>query len=198
MAVSTLVLASNNAHKLAEVRAILAPLGVAVRPLSDFPELPEPPEDHDTFEANALQKARFVFARTGLPTVADDSGLAVDALGGAPGVHSKRFSGASEDVSAANNALLLEKLAGRTDRGARFICAIALVTARGEATARGEVLGSIGTTPSGSGGFGYDPLFWPEDVPGRSMAQLSPEEKNAISHRGRAFRQLPGLLGTLS
>lgn len=197
MAVKQLILASNNRHKVAEVRAILAPLGIAVRPLADFPELPEPPEDHDTFEANALQKARFIFERTGLPTVADDSGLAVDALGGAPGVYSKRFSGATVDVHAANNALLLEKLAGRDDRGAGFVCVIALVTDKGQATARGEVRGTIGTALVGTGGFGYDPLFWPEEHPDRSMAQLSADEKNAISHRGRAFRQLPALLERL-
>ena len=193
-ATKTLVLASNNAHKVEEVQAILAPLGITVRPLSDFPEIPEPPETGDTFEHNALQKARFVFERTGLPTVADDSGLAVDALDGAPGVYSKRFSGATENLHEANNALLLEKLAGRTDRGARFVCVIALVTDAGEALARGEVLGHIAEGPRGEGGFGYDPLFLPVDHPGRAMAELTADEKNAISHRGRAFRQLPGML----
>lgn len=190
-----LVLASNNAHKVAEVGAILAPLGITVRPLADFPEIPEPPETGDTFEDNALQKARFVFARTGLPTVADDSGLAVDALGGAPGVRSKRFS--PEARADTNNALLLEKLAGVEGRRARFVCALALVTDAGEAVVRGEVEGDIGHALTGEGGFGYDPLFWPLEAPGRSMAQLSPDEKNAISHRGRAFRQLPGLLSKL-
>ncbi len=189
------MLASNNAHKVAEVGAILAPLGITVRPLADFPEIPEPPETGDTFEDNALQKARFVFARTGLPTVADDSGLAVDALGGAPGVRSKRFS--PEARADTNNALLLEKLAGVEGRRARFVCALALVTDAGEAVVRGEVEGDIGHALTGEGGFGYDPLFWPLEAPGRSMAQLSPDEKNAISHRGRAFRQLPGLLSKL-
>ena len=188
-----LVLASNNAHKVEEVGQILAPLGISVRPLRDFPDVPEPPEDQDTFEGNALQKARFVFERTGLPCVADDSGLCVDALGGAPGVHSKRFS--PEAVAETNNALLLEKLQGVADRKARFVCALALVTDTGEHAVRGTVEGTIGTALTGEGGFGYDPLFWPDETPGRSMAQLSPDEKNAISHRGRAFRQLPGLLG---
>ena len=190
----TLVLASNNAHKVREVRQILGPLGIEVRPLEDFPEIPEPPETGDTFEHNALQKARFVFERTGLPTVADDSGLAVDALGGAPGVYSKRFSGATENLHEANNALLLEKLAGRVDRGAGFVCVIALVTEDGESLARGEVRGTIAEALRGEGGFGYDPLFLPDEHPGRSMAELSAEEKNAISHRGRAFRELPGML----
>ena len=190
-----LVLASNNAHKVEEVGAILAPLGIVVRPLKDFPEIPEPPETGDTFEANALQKARFVYARTGLPTVADDSGLAVDALGGAPGVHSKRFS--PEARADTNNALLLQKLAGVEGRRGRFVCALALVTEAGEAVVRGEVEGDIGHELTGEGGFGYDPLFWPLEAPGRSMAQLSADEKNAISHRGRAFRQLPALLEKL-
>ncbi len=188
-----LVLASNNAHKVEEVGQILAPLGISVRPLRDFPDVPEPPEEQATFEGNALQKARFVFQRTGLPCVADDSGLCVDALGGAPGVHSKRFS--PEAVAATNNALLLEKLQGVHDRQARFVCALALVTDAGEVAVRGTVEGTIGAALSGEGGFGYDPLFWPDETPGRSMAQLSAAEKNAISHRGRAFRQLPELLG---
>ena len=187
-----LVLASNNAHKVEEVGQILAGLGISVRPLSDFPDVPEPPEEQDTFEGNALQKARFVFERTGLPCVADDSGLCVDALGGAPGVHSKRFS--PEAIAETNNALLLQKLQGVDERTARFVCALALVTAGGEVAVRGEVEGTIGHELTGEGGFGYDPLFWPVETPGRSMAQLSPDEKNAISHRGRAFRQLPGLL----
>ncbi len=187
------ILASNNAHKVEEVGQILAPLGIQVRPLRDFPEVPEPPEEQETFEGNALQKARFVFERTGQACVADDSGLCVDALGGAPGVHSKRFS--PEALAATNNALLLARLSGVEDRRARFVCALALVTDRGAWAVRGTVEGRIGLGLTGEGGFGYDPLFWPDEVPGRSMAQLSADEKNAISHRGRAFRQLPGLLG---
>ncbi len=187
-----LVLASNNAHKRAEIGRILGPLGIRVRPLSDFPEIPDPPEDQDTFEGNALQKARFVARRTGLPVVADDSGLEVDALGGAPGVYSKRFTPEARDDT--NNAHLLSKLDSVHDRKARFVCALALVQGDREQVVRGTVEGQIGTALQGEGGFGYDPLFWPEEAPGRSMAELSPQEKDAISHRGRAFRQLPRLL----
>lgn len=189
---SQLILASNNAHKLEEVRRILGPLGITVRPLREFPEIPDPPEDQDSFEGNALQKARFVARITGLAVVADDSGLEVDALGGAPGVHSKRFT--PEAVAETNNARLLQELTGVADRKARFVCAIALVDGERERVTRGTVEGTIGTAQQGIGGFGYDPLFWPDEEPGRAMAELSGEEKDAISHRGRAFRQLPALL----
>ena len=189
---SVLVLASNNAHKLEEIGRILGPLGITVQPLREFPEIPDPPEEQDTFEGNALQKARFVAERTGLTVVADDSGLEVDALGGAPGVHSKRYT--PEAIARTNNARLLRELDGVTDRRARFVCAIALVDGDRERVTRGTVEGVIGTALQGEGGFGYDPLFWPDEAPGRSMAELSGEEKDAISHRGRAFRQLPALL----
>ena len=187
-----LLLASTNAHKRTEVAAILAGGPVVLLDLADFPDVPEPPEDGDTFEANALQKARFVFAATGLPTLADDSGLAVDALHGAPGVRSKRFTPAA--TADANNAHLLALLGDRPDRSARFVCALALVCAAGEATLRGTCEGAIATAPRGAQGFGYDPLFLPAATPGRAMAELSMAEKNAISHRGAALAQLPALL----
>ncbi len=187
-----LVLASNNAHKLEEVIRILGPLGIQVRPLREFPEIPDPPEDQDTFEGNALQKARFVAERTGLAVVADDSGLEVDALDGAPGVHSKRYTPEAEAQT--NNAKLLRALDGVRDRSGRFVCALALVRGAREQVTRGTVEGTIGHALQGEGGFGYDPLFWPAETPGRSMAELTADEKDAISHRGRAFRQLPGLL----
>lgn len=193
------VIASNNTHKLAEIREILLAAGrndIELLSISAWPELPEPPEDQDTFVANALQKARFVYARIGLPVVADDSGIEVDALGGRPGVHSKRFT--AQASPAANNARMLAELAGRPDREARFRCALALVMAQGEATAEGTCEGSIAHQPRGSGGFGYDPIFLPRGQADRSMAQLSAAEKNAISHRGRAFRQLPALLAQLA
>ncbi len=188
----TILFATRNAHKISEVKEILAPLGLDVRSLDAFPDLPEPPEDGDTFVANALQKARFVAAQTGMVAVADDSGLAVDALGGRPGVHSKRFT--PEARADTNNARLLRELAGVDDRGARFCCAIALVGPSGEGTAEGTCEGRILRSPGGEGGFGYDPLFEAVALPGRSLAQVSAAEKNAVSHRGEAFRQLPGLL----
>jgi len=187
-----LLFATNNAHKVAEVRQILSGSGIEVLTLSDAGLDLDPPETGTTFEANALQKAHFVHARVGIPVMADDSGIEVDALDGAPGVHSKRFS--PQATAESNNRLLLEKLKGRTDRGARFRCVLAVVGLGPDATVSGSCEGQIARSQSGTGGFGYDPLFLPEEVPGRSMAELSADEKNAISHRGRAFAELPDLL----
>jgi len=191
-----IVLATRNSHKLSEIGTILAGTDIEVLGLDAFDNLPDDiPEEQDTFEGNALQKARFVFERTGLTCVADDSGIAVDALGGAPGVYSKRYT--PEATAAANNAKLLRELDGSDQRTARFVCAMAIVSAAGERTHTGACHGRIAHAPRGDGGFGYDPLFLPDDALGRSMAELSPAEKNAISHRGRAFAQLPALLADL-
>jgi len=190
----TLVFATRNPHKVQEVRRILADLPVTVQSLDDLGLDLDPPETGDTFVANAVQKARFVYEHTGHPTVADDSGLEVDALDGRPGVHSKRFS--PEATAEANNALLLATLPADADRTARFRCVVAVVDADGARTASGACEGRIATELHGEGGFGYDPLFLPDEAPGRSMAQLSMDEKNRISHRGRAFRHLPALLET--
>ncbi len=184
------VLATRNAHKITEVRRI-AP-GIDWIPMPDA--LPDPPETGDTFEENAVQKARFVFERTGELALADDSGLEVDALAGRPGVKSRRYS--PEATDAANNALLLRELASHTERGARYRCVIALVGGGGVRTAAGACEGVIGHAPRGGGGFGYDPLFWPAGSP-RAMAELSPAEKDAISHRGAALAQLDRLLAGL-
>lgn len=183
-----LVLASNNAHKVIEVQRVLEPLGYRLKPLADFPEIPDPPETGTTFEANALQKARFVFERTGLPTLADDSGLEVDALGGAPGVYSKRYT--PEAIAETNNAKLLRELEGVEERTARFVCALALVTSKGEQAWRGCVEGHIGHELRGEQGFGYDPLFLPIKAAPKTMAELSAGEKDAISHRGQALLSL--------
>ena len=188
-----LVLASNNAHKLEEIGRMLP--GWDLVPLSAFPQIPDPPETADSFEGNALQKARFVFERTGLPSIADDSGLEVDALGGAPGVHSKRYT--PQAVAETNNARLLSELQGVADRSARFVCALALVTSHGERAWRGTVEGRIGHQPRGEQGFGYDPLFLPDAAPGRSMAELAPHEKDSISHRGMALQALPQVMDRL-
>ena len=152
----------------------------------------DPPETGHTFEANALQKARFVFERSGEFALADDSGLSVDALGGRPGVFSKRYS--EEGTDEANNRKLLGELLQVAARTARYHCVIALVGPEVSLTCAGTCEGRIGHQPQGSGGFGYDPLFWPVEIPGRTMAQLSPQEKDAISHRGKAMAGLPGLL----
>ncbi|GAB2619746.1 RdgB/HAM1 family non-canonical purine NTP pyrophosphatase [Pseudactinotalea suaedae] len=159
---------------------------------------PDVPETGVTFAENALLKARALVAHTGLPAVADDSGFAVDVLGGSPGVFSVYWAGRQRD-DAANNALLLAQLedVGPEHRGAQFVCAGALVTPDGREEVReGVVRGRLLTEPVGGGGFGYDPLFMP-DGHDRSYAQLTSEEKNAISHRSRAFRELAPLIAEL-
>lgn len=182
------IVATHNPGKVAEARQILRPKGIELISLADLDFLDEPPETGATFLDNALQKARFVFERLQTPCLADDSGIEVAALHGKPGVHSKRFSPAA--TTDANNALLLNKLAGIEDRRARFRCVIALVTTDQTITAEGSCAGHIAHQASGNQGFGYDPIFMPDDHPGRTMAQLSGEQKNAISHRGRALRDL--------
>lgn len=179
---TTLVLATHNAHKVAELRRILGDrLGAHELVAYDGPDAVE---DADTFEGNALIKAREAFAHTGLPALSDDSGIAVDALGGAPGIHSARYAGSRDDGD--NLRLLLTNLEGVEDRAARFVCAAALVDADGEYVVRGEWPGEVLTAPAGEGGFGYDPIFRP-DGETRSSAELSPAEKDADSHRARAF-----------
>ncbi|PFG36066.1 XTP/dITP diphosphohydrolase [Flavimobilis soli] len=194
-----LVLASHNAHKLGELRAILVPAdgsGVpgldpgSVVSAADF-GAPEPVEDGLTFAANALIKARALAKATGLPAVADDSGLAVDVLGGAPGIFSARWAGKHGD-DAANLDLLLAQLSdiAPEHRGAQFVCAAALVTPDGvEHVEEGYLRGTLLTARRGTGGFGYDPILLPEGSE-RTTAELTPDEKNVISHRGRAFRAL--------
>lgn len=186
-----IVLASRNVHKIDELRRMAPHIDWESMPA----HLPDPPEDGDTFEANALQKARFVAEATGAVAMADDSGLEVDALRGRPGVWSKRYS--AEATDSANNAKLLVELAEVPDaqRTARYRCALALVDGTTERTVAGACEGAIGHAPRGSGGFGYDPLFRPGAAPGRAMAELTPSEKDAISHRGVAMRRLGELLG---
>lgn len=181
-----LVLATHNAHKLEELAAILGPAleGFELVPTDG----PDPVEDGLTFAQNALIKARAAVAHTGLPALADDSGIAVDALGGAPGIHSKRYAGTGVDAD--NIALLLRELDGAPTRTARFVCAAAFVDPEGtEIVEVAEWPGEVLSAPVGDGGFGYDPIFRP-DGHERSLAELTPEEKNAISHRTQAFRAL--------
>ncbi|MGJ9529360.1 RdgB/HAM1 family non-canonical purine NTP pyrophosphatase [Actinotignum sp. GS-2025a] len=190
------VVATGNAHKVTELRNILAPWLQEIELVSgaEF-AVSEPVEDGTTFAQNALIKARAYARATGLPAIADDSGLCVDILGGAPGIFSARWSGHHGD-DAANRQLLLAQLAdvGPANRGAHFHCAAALVTPEGREEVReGEMPGSLLTAERGSGGFGYDPIFAPAGY-SRSNAELSPEEKDAISHRGKAFAQLAPVL----
>lgn len=194
------VLATRNPHKLAELRRILdeTAVEVALVGVDGFPEVPDVPETGATFAENALLKARAVARATGLPAVADDSGLCVDALGGMPGVFSARWAGRHGDDEA-NLALVLGQLADvpRERRGAHFACAAALVLPDGrEQVAEGRVDGRVIEEPRGTGGFGYDPIFVP-DGHTRTTAEMAPEEKDAISHRGRAFRALAPLISDL-
>ena len=189
-----LLLASRNADKLRELRRILAPSGIEglrVYGLDEVPAFPEAPETGATFEDNALAKARAAATATGLAAVADDSGLAVDALGGMPGVLSARWAGRHRDDEA-NLRLLLDQLTDVPDtrRGAAFVCAAALIVPAGtEHVVRGEWHGRLAREPRGSNGFGYDPIFLP-DGETRTSAELDPSEKDAASHRGRALRAL--------
>jgi XTP/dITP diphosphohydrolase len=191
-----LLLGTRNAGKVAELRAILRGLDldlVAADELADPP--PDPPEDAATYAENAIFKAQTYARATGLPTIADDSGLEVAALGGAPGVRSKRYFG--EDVApAARNQMLLALLDGVTDRSARFVAIIALAQPDGQVeTFDGEVQGEIATAPRGVDGFGYDPVFIIAGD-GRTMAEVPRAEKNAISHRGLAGAKLRAALGS--
>jgi len=186
-------LATRNAHKVVEVRRILdeVHLDIDLVGLDAFPDVPDVAETGLTFEANALLKARAVAAATDLPAIADDSGLAVDVLGGMPGIFSARWAGRHGD-DLANLDLLLAQLTDVADpnRGAAFVCAAAFVTPTGqEEVVRGELRGNLTRGPRGSNGFGYDPIFVP-DGESRTTAEMSAREKDAISHRGLAFLSL--------
>ncbi|MBI4754105.1 MAG: RdgB/HAM1 family non-canonical purine NTP pyrophosphatase [Betaproteobacteria bacterium] len=185
-----IVLASGNPGKLREFSALLEPHGLEVLPQSQF-NVPECAEPHHTFVENALAKARHAAGITGLPALADDSGLCVPALGGAPGVYSARFAG--EPCSdERNNALLLERLADVADRRAFYVCVLVMVRHPDDPfplISDGEWHGEIGFEPRGSGGFGYDPYFVLREM-GQTGAELAPELKNALSHRGSALRHL--------
>lgn len=187
-----LVLATRNPHKVAELRAILLPLlpGAEIVGAEAF-DVPEPVEDEVTFAGNALIKARQLAEATGLLALADDSGVCVDAMGGAPGVFSARWCGRHGD-DAANLELLLAQMADVPERhrGASFVCAAAMAAPDGrEEVAEGIMRGSLLFAPRGENGFGYDPIFRPEGL-SVSSAELTPERKDAISHRGKAFRAL--------
>lgn len=186
---TTFVLATHNAHKVEELRRILGDR-LGPHELVGY-DGPEPVEDGDSFEANALLKARAAHEHTGLPALADDSGIVVDALGGEPGIRSARYAGTRDDGD--NLRLLLRNLEGRDDRAARFVCAAALVDTRFEHVALGEWPGTVLRAPAGVNGFGYDPVFRP-DGETRSSAELTPAEKDALSHRARAFGRLVALL----
>lgn len=186
-----IVFATNNAHKLEEVSQILGDR-FHLTTLREAGITEDIPEEQETLEGNALQKARYVYGKTGADCFADDTGLEVAALGGAPGVYSARYAGPGHD-SAANMAKLLEQMEGVADRSARFRTVIALILDGREYLFEGEVRGRITTGAAGCGGFGYDPVFMPEgaDI---TFAEMPAEAKNAISHRGRAVRKFAAFM----
>jgi XTP/dITP diphosphohydrolase len=182
-------IASNNKGKIEEFRAFFSAKDIAVRSLQDLPEEIDVVEDGETFEANAEKKAQEIGRKFNIAVLADDSGLEVDALNGAPGIYSARYAGAEKNDKA-NNEKLLQELAGEEGRTARFVCALAVYDPeRGIKTVRGTVEGEIGKKAHGTNGFGYDPLFYVTEK-GCFMAELNREEKNVISHRARALREL--------
>ncbi|MEW2138955.1 RdgB/HAM1 family non-canonical purine NTP pyrophosphatase [Streptomyces sp. NPDC005409] len=197
---SRLILATRNAGKIAELHAILSAAGLPHQLVGAdaYPEIPDVKETGVTFAENALLKAHALARATGLPAVADDSGLCVDVMNGAPGIFSARWAGAHGDDKA-NLDLLLAQLAdiGPEHRGAHFFCAAALALPDGtERVVEGRLLGTLRHAPSGTGGFGYDPILQPLGET-RTCAELTPAEKNAISHRGQAFRALVPFIAAL-
>ena len=185
-----IVIASKNLDKIKEMRLVLKNLPVEILSLADFAEMPDAIEDGATFEENALIKAKFFAERTGLACLADDSGLEVDALNGLPGVYSARFAGYHADDET-NNQTLLNELAkvGVNESAAAYRCALAFVDTDGtEILTSGKIAGTIKTVAKGTGGFGYDPYFYIDA--NRTMAEISPAEKNQISHRGAALKEM--------
>jgi XTP/dITP diphosphohydrolase len=192
--VKRLVLASGNPGKLREFGDLLAPLDFEVVPQGEL-GVPEAEEPHYTFVENALAKARHASRHTGLPALADDSGICVAALGGEPGVHSARFAGDPKSDQR-NNEKLVAVLQDQSDRRAHYYCVVVLVRHADDPEpliAEGRWQGEVIATPRGAGGFGYDPYFLLPDL-GRTAAELSPDEKHAVSHRGKALRRLIALL----
>lgn len=188
-------LATGNANKIKEIRLLLEP-DFFVCGLADLNHFAELEEDHDTLEANAIQKAEFVFSAYGMPCIADDSGLEVDALGGLPGVQSAFFAGPQKNP-ADNINLLMKKMEGKEQRSARFRTVLALAGFGQTQTFEGVVEGAIGFRQVGSGGFGYDPVFIPKGF-SKTFAEMTADEKNAISHRGVALKKVITFLKEIS
>lgn len=184
----TILLASANPHKIEELRQVLAPMGIELKSTADYPGAGDVIEDKPHLEGNALKKARFWYMKTGIPSLADDTGLEVDALNGAPGVYSARYAG--ENVTYDDNVnKLLAELEGKENRSAQFRTVIAFVTGKNEFLFEGICRGEIIREKRGDKGFGYDPVFVPENHT-KTFAELSSEEKNKISHRGLAVEKM--------
>lgn len=191
----TVIIASTNQGKLKEFEELMKDLSVEIKSLKDFPEIGDIEENGESFAENAYIKAKAVFEATGCISIADDSGLEVDALNGAPGIYSARYAG-EEKNDLENNKKLLNEMEAFTEaqRGAQFHCAIVAIDKNGKRyDAEGIVRGRILHAPQGENGFGYDPLFYIQEF-GRTTAELSMDEKNKISHRGKAVRQIVGIL----
>jgi XTP/dITP diphosphohydrolase len=187
--VHIIVLATRNAGKVKELQQLLQEFPVQIKNLNDFGPIPKVEEDGATFDDNAYKKASFAAKVLGLPTIADDSGLVVEALGGAPGVMSARYAGENA-TDQENIEKLLEEMEGKTDRGAAFECVISIAVPSGPAlTYEGRCEGEIATEPKGVSGFGYDPVFYFPEY-GKTFAELTSEEKNKVSHRGKALAQV--------
>ena len=188
---NTLVIASRNNGKVIEIRELLKDFSLKIAGLNDFGPIPEIEEDGKTFDENAYKKASFTSKILGMPVLADDSGLSVEALGGAPGIYSARYGG--EDTTDEKNCLkLLETMKGKTNRRADFECVISIAVPTGAAlTYEGRCEGMITTEPSGTNGFGYDPIFYFPSL-GKTFAELTRVEKNRVSHRGKAFSEFRG------
>jgi XTP/dITP diphosphohydrolase len=185
----TLVIATRNAGKTLEIRDFLKGFAIEIKNLNDFGPIPEVPEDGKTFDENAYLKAGFAARVLGLPALADDSGLAVEALGGRPGVHSARYAGPSA-TDAERCARLLAEMAGKTDRRAAFECVISIAVPTGPAlTYDGRCEGEITLEPRGSNGFGYDPIFYYPPL-GKTFAEMTRAEKGRVSHRGKALAEV--------
>jgi XTP/dITP diphosphohydrolase len=187
-----LVVATNNAHKLSEIRAIIGD-EIELLTLADINCFDDIPETAETLEGNALQKARYIYEKYGVDCFADDTGLEVTALGGGPGVHTARYAYADRHDPKANTLKLLRELEGATDRSAQFRTVVALILDGKEYLFEGIVRGTIPTEERGTEGFGYDPVFAPEEL-GKTFAEVGPEVKNEVSHRARAVRKLAEFL----
>ena len=184
-----LVVASRNAGKTKEIKELLQGFPVEIKNLDDFGPIPPVTEDGETFDDNAYKKASFTAKVLGFPALADDSGLEVNALDGAPGVHSARFAG-PDATDEENNMKLLQEMEGKTDRKAAFVCVISIAVPTGPAlTYEARCEGLIAEAPAGDNGFGYDPVFYFSELK-KTFAELSSEEKNRVSHRGKAFAEL--------
>jgi XTP/dITP diphosphohydrolase len=195
-----LIVATRNPGKLVEIKFLLQGISLSIRGLDEFPLLDQAVENGDTYAQNALLKAEAIFLSTGIPTIADDSGLEVDALHGAPGIYSARYAGPDATDETRIQRLLDELKGVGTARSARFMCAAVLIgnfpsfsLELVKKETKGICQGRIATAPTGSGGFGYDPIFIPDGF-SKSMAELLPKTKNRISHRGKAFRQMAEFL----